>query len=280
MKLLNWLKRPFPFLETIEEKMAISLLLGIIVTLILGIFQPFDISEIGDIKYLVVIGFGAVTVTSTLSMSLLFSLTSIRNDQYTEWSIGKQIIYLIVLLTTIALGNWWFTESLRTILDFHPFSLTDSLIATPLVGIIPVVVSLFYSERILRKRHSNTADVISSHINNHTVADKNIEDESDTFPYPSDSFLYAKSEGNYIQVYLQINSQPTVVRQTMKELEILAQRESSIVRCHRSFLINLSKVTKVSGDARGYKVTLDSISDAIPISRNYSSLVIDRLSSF
>ncbi len=279
MRFIEWLKLPYPFLETIEEKMAIALLLGIIVTVTLAIFQPFDIRQIESVKYLIVLGYGAVTTVSTLLMTLLVSLSSLRRDKVVVWSIGKQVLFLTTLLLCIAMGNWLFTESLRGSINFHPFSLIDSLIATPLVGVIPISITLFYSERVLRKRHSFTAESISQHLSTADTVNDNEQYNTSSFPYDPEEFLYAKSEGNYIQVYLCNNSTSTLVRQTMKELEKSAQRESSIVRCHRSYMVNLSMVSKISGDARGYIITLKKTDVTIPISRNHASFVLDSLAS-
>ncbi|MFC0185517.1 LytTR family transcriptional regulator DNA-binding domain-containing protein [Pseudarcicella hirudinis] len=46
-----------------------------------------------------------------------------------------------------------------------------------------------------------------------------------------------------------------------------------IVRCHRSFIVNLSKVASVSGNAQGYKLKLKGYEMLVPVARKNSDIV-------
>ncbi len=72
--------------------------------------------------------------------------------------------------------------------------------------------------------------------------------------------VYLKAEGNYVEIYLE--SKKIVIRNT---LELLLQeiKNEKIVRIHRSYAINMSKVKKHSNS----EVMLDKIT--LPISRSY-----------
>ncbi len=57
----------------------------------------------------------------------------------------------------------------------------------------------------------------------------------------------------------------------MSELE---ERSKKVIRCHKSYIVNLNKVNRISGNAKGYKLQIDELDFLIPVSR---SLGIDDL---
>jgi DNA-binding LytR/AlgR family response regulator len=48
-------------------------------------------------------------------------------------------------------------------------------------------------------------------------------------------------------------------------------------RCHRMYLVNLQRVISVSGNAQGLKLQLDGLEEAIPVSRNLTETVREKL---
>ena len=46
-----------------------------------------------------------------------------------------------------------------------------------------------------------------------------------------------------------------------------------IIRCHRSFVVNLDHVIEVGGNAQGLKLHLNMLEDYIPVSRKYIPVV-------
>jgi DNA-binding LytR/AlgR family response regulator len=45
------------------------------------------------------------------------------------------------------------------------------------------------------------------------------------------------------------------------------------VKCHRSCIVNLDKVVKVSGNAQGFKLHLKETDFVVPVARKYSEVV-------
>lgn len=72
--------------------------------------------------------------------------------------------------------------------------------------------------------------------------------------------LYFKSDNNYVEVFLQKGTS-YLLRKRLKELETDFPKDFK--RCHKSFLINPSKVTRLKGNF----IYLDEIE--IPLSRTY-----------
>ena len=62
-------------------------------------------------------------------------------------------------------------------------------------------------------------------------------------------------------------------RVTLSSFEIQLKEVSSLVRCHRSYMVNLNKVKNISGNAQGLKLELINHSEIIPVSRKYIPIV-------
>lgn len=62
----------------------------------------------------------------------------------------------------------------------------------------------------------------------------------------------------------------------MKEIEINLKAQF-IIRCHRSFIVNVNIVEKVIRDAHQMKLYLPHISKPIPVSRSYIPVLEDLL---
>ena len=64
----------------------------------------------------------------------------------------------------------------------------------------------------------------------------------------------------------------TLLRGSLSRFEEQAHHPD-VVRCHRSFVVNLRQVASVSGNAQGYKLQLQNYPSPIPVARRYGDLV-------
>lgn len=90
--------------------------------------------------------------------------------------------------------------------------------------------------------------------------------------------LYAVSEDNYVKVFYEQNGElkNTMIRTTAKNIE--NDLEGAITRCHRSYLVNISKVRFFNNDRDNLYVLLDREGlNPIPVSRPYREMLSDLL---
>ena len=84
-----------------------------------------------------------------------------------------------------------------------------------------------------------------------------------------DTFLYAQAADNYVFMHQFDGNtiEKKIFRTTLKNLE---DRLSSFqfLRCHRSFLINKSKIKSIHRSESGISINLLGIPSPIPVSRN------------
>ena len=83
-----------------------------------------------------------------------------------------------------------------------------------------------------------------------------------------------ESADNYAIIYLIENGaqRKEMLRSSLTRL--LSQiNDTEVVRCHRSYIVNLSQVQEVSGNAQGYKLHLENCDALVPVARKYSEIV-------
>lgn len=86
-----------------------------------------------------------------------------------------------------------------------------------------------------------------------------IESGKEKFMIDPNEVLYFKSDNVYVEVFLK--SKTYILRKQLKELE--NDLSQNFQRCHKSFIVNVSKISRI----KGYFIYLDDVE--IPLSRTY-----------
>ncbi len=93
-----------------------------------------------------------------------------------------------------------------------------------------------------------------------------------------DNLYFIKAEDNYIKVYYQRNGAIAsyMLRCKMKTIEDNCVDSSSLMRCHRSFIVNIDKVSVLHNEADGFVLEFEREGlEAIPVSKTYSKRVLE-----
>lgn len=279
-KFITYLSQPFPDNDTIRVSVYNAIYIGIFVALFLLLFQPFTEFKQADSEYIWSCAvFGLITTIVIISYELIqVYVFQIKKD--TEyWTLYKWLISSIILLLLISSANYIYVS-----LFFSPsFSLHifwQLLYSTFLIGIFPLIfvgtVKALSSNRKHSKIAENYTDSMRSEftpqqsqiilLSNETA--KNNQTEQST------AILYIESLQNYIRVMSVTkdgNTKELLIRNTLSNV-LQKCKNTSIERCHRSFLVNTEHILQVSGNAQGLLLELKYIQDRhIPVSRKYVS---------
>ena len=96
------------------------------------------------------------------------------------------------------------------------------------------------------------------------------------------NLYYIESDDNYIKVWYTDSKdilKQYMLRCRLKTIEE-SFRESELIRCHRKYIVNMSKVRVLSKEKGGYYLDLDSdLIDPIPISKTYEETVLARFNA-
>jgi hypothetical protein len=113
----------------------------------------------------------------------------------------------------------------------------------------------------------------------HTKIPIQTQQKSDDFLLDTKEFLFAKADGNYLEIVVLQDgeSQKLLKRMTLKELESQLKQPDHIIRTHRSYLVNLHHVGSIAGNAQGYQLNMRNYAHAIPVSRGMIPLFESRI---
>jgi hypothetical protein len=148
MGFLNWLKKPYPFVQNAKDKWLIVLSSSIFVALFLIIFEPFDADKVTAYKTIYLSGFGGCVLLALILCYFLFPelFPKFYNDDI--WTIGREIFHLTLIIVCISILNYFYNNYVgqgiaipKTLIDF--FGITFA------VGIFPLTFLTFFVERKL-----------------------------------------------------------------------------------------------------------------------------------
>ncbi|MBL4577082.1 MAG: tetratricopeptide repeat protein [Flavobacteriales bacterium] len=98
---------------------------------------------------------------------------------------------------------------------------------------------------------------------------------------PND-LLYVEADDNYAKVFWKDGSglNEKLLRVTLNQLEKQLKEFEFIIRCHKSFIINVKEDYTISGNAKGYKFKSVLSPYGIPVSRPKAKMVIEHYEKF
>jgi LytTr DNA-binding domain len=290
-----WLQ-PFPSYSFSIKQTVISIASGLIVFLIFYITQPFNINKLTpslQLTYSLV--YGAVTAVCLLLLTVISPLVFSKIFNEEKWVVGKEVIFILVTIVLIAAFNllvYQFLENLAiTFTGFLKF-----LVATFFIGLLPISFSVLVKQKLLLDKYKEISDNINDQLveNKKEIPTENWQTEliTDTKPGPVEAqkLILLKGEGleeklelpeqdlwvlatadNYIQVTYRATGaiKTTLFRSTLTNMEQQLTGFDDIVRCHRGYIINISKVEKTVATAQGLKLKLEQQEELIPVSKTY-----------
>lgn len=273
----------FNFFHASRYKWVLSLGYGIFLFLFLLAFLPFGVNNYDpQHKY---------TVNFLLELSLFIPvvfLVCLINEfgikmvfkkyngypfimGWTLWS----FIFLgtAIFITYNYLGGWH---------DWQWSSFPGFLLNTSTVFVFPAVGIFFYFRfRSLQQNYdailTNFGDVIDNKLMIHFKG----EGVKDKISIAVADFIFAQAQDNYIEIhYLKNNSlSKYLIRSSLSALEDQLEHDF-LVRCHRSFLINLYNVHSIKGNQKDLKINVAHSDAVIPVSRTYVTTTLDRLKKY
>jgi DNA-binding protein YbaB len=279
-RIIKYLKQPYPNNIGKLKSIVISSLL---VFFLLAVFQPFGLSNIKEHKLFILLGYMIVTFLSLSVLSFVFPI--LWKDYYKEsnWTVGKELLSFLLIVFTIALGNSFYSFLFfSTKMDL--VTICFFLMVTLLISIFPITLfTILRQNRLLSKNLQEVTEMNNKLVVPHTSSFSQGEmvtiegNGKETLDVEVDSFLFAESNGNYINVFFSAEgkAKKKVMRCTMKQMEEAFAPYPSVMKCHRAFIVNTDSIERVKGNSQGYRLVLAGIEDEIPVSRACSGQLKD-----
>ena len=201
----------------------------------------------------------------------------------TRWKTRDEIIFLLINFLIVSSLIYFYKESLGNDVTY-PRSYAEVVLISLSIGIFPIAILVYSVEIRMNLKNQKAAEKINKKrleyqqlnfgvLNQRRDIVINAETQKNNiFIMQEGDFIFAQGMGNYSSIYFKNNGTISreTIRITLKNLfEQLSEDHPTILRCHRSFIINKSKIRHIRGNARSLVILLEGIEQEIPVSRSF-----------
>jgi hypothetical protein len=287
MKALKILQESFPYyLNDDRKNTLLSLGVSLCVLVVMIVFHP-GLRNPPDLVMLIT---GVIFVVLYINI-VWFPRFFPEVFDPLSWTIGKYILFTIWQCFVIGI----FASLLIYAFDYHPSGdlltiLGTFYLSTLMYGSFSIVIATFVIrnymlkqslqnairanqelERIRRLRTSREGEVNSTTVVIHS-------DTSETAEFHLPDLLYVEASDNYATFHWRNERglEKKMLRVNLKNIESQLNN-TYIIRCHRSFIVNIDAIAHVRGNTNGYKVDLRDTDFTIPVSRSKGKEVIEKI---
>ena len=240
------LSQPYPIYDSSKRRWIIILGMGFFVYLFLLFFRPFGLNTIpSEALHFILIGYG-LFCSSILFIDLIvipFLFPSIFKEE--KWTVGKEIIYVLWNISTIGLGNAFYTHwqwntifTIQWLLNFQ--------LMTLMVAGLPVVTLVLIKQNTLLRKNLKETHALSQTMNYKKRLDAfkeemvmlSAENPRDNLMIRAYDLMYINAADNYIEVHYLENgiAKKKLIRSSLKNARNDLKAYTAFYRCHRAFL--------------------------------------------
>lgn len=272
-KLLSLFNQPFPEDQTWSRRLIVNILIAVFIALFLYVFAPFDLDLAPGGLLRHASAYGGITLGVCLAFDLVFRLLGVRTD-VPSWTLGKWVLGVLALVVAIGACNFLYTIEIGGG-QFDTGFFVGMVGRTALIAFFPIVLtgmlrvrsrSAFYAEVSADIRPGDSVDR-----DDHSVSLFNDTGEQ-ILQVAKTDLLFVESQKNYLLIHTRASDEPIKIRSTLAYV-IDQLQEHGIMRCHRSFAVNVSAIDEVSGNAQGLRLHLADTDQIVPVSRSYVATI-------
>ncbi len=273
MNMKQFLAEPYPFYFKGRELISILIIIFVMSFLFNYLFEPFNVYR-PEHKY----SFFWICFFHSLSAAfatLIYSIIAGIWISEDTWKIRNEVLFITGLFLMIGISQFL----IRDLIYKNPANWSwsyffEEIRNTFFIGILFVLILIPLNFLRLNYRHKQKSDQfenynIKSKDGSKGLISVNTQLKSDDFLMDPQDLIFARAEGNYLEIYIDKNNskERLLKRMTLKELEKQLENYSFIIKTHRSYLVNLHKIDNIKGNAQGYKISFRNYKDFVPVSR-------------
>jgi len=272
------LKQLYPHDRSTGRDLLICILTGFFITLFLIVFRPFGINNWNaPFLNLKIAGYGVVTALILLTRYFVIPKLFRNFEKSETWTLGLELGTTFITISVIAIVNFYYLNLIVPVSVSH-INFINMATYTFLLGIFPVSTLICLNYILQLNKYLALASVLTVH---RQLNEKNCEgiwftaeNGLDKINLHLEDLVYIEAEDNYCGVnhYQDGILEKRLLRNTLTHLQNQLH-EHALVRCHRSFMINLNQVKKVIGNAQGYRFCIRASTLQVPVGRKYNQVV-------
>ena len=264
-------EQPVFQLNTKKDKWNLIIFVSVFVPLFLLIFQPFGVNNfdpthsISSVFLFSMMGFGLVQgVVLVIYEFVIVPLV------FKSRALSSFTIRMATELVLLAASTFLYYNILGNFHDLYFKIFLDFIFNVGLMSIIPfAIIILYFNYRKSQKAYQLLELQPKLALNEKYINLRSLNGKEQLTITLAD-LLFIEAQDNYVSVhYLEKEIvKRQLLRATMKDVEANLNNDF-IIRCHRSFIVNINNVEKVTRDSHQMKLFLASLSESIPVSRSY-----------
>ncbi|WP_303918158.1 LytTR family DNA-binding domain-containing protein [Draconibacterium sediminis] len=273
---LSFFNNNFSLLDRKKDRYFLVLTVLVFSIFFINVFKPWNIgrwySDSPIIQFLRLSSYGFIS-----SLVLLFTQFPFRKIFHQQtFKLKSYFLWILVEIVLISLVYiFLYGNPIGNFINDFLFSLKYTVLGI----MIPYSFALLL---IYYKKHIEEIEQLQNKLSGtykNQLLTFTDEKGKPRFSIRSKDFLYIESTDNYVTVnfILEGKLQRKLLRNTMKNIESQLGSES-ILRCHRSFMVNTQNVDFVQKENKKLSLHLNSSEVTIPVSEKYSPLLLTVLS--
>jgi hypothetical protein len=287
------LNYPFPFYLNDDRKNLLFIAgMGVFVFIFLMFFKTSSNThlELNTVQKAI---FGLVTFGSLFLTVFVLPRLFPQIFEPDQWTVGKYILHTVLNIVIIGIVSTGVDEFIicpeRTLWENFKGAVEQVVI----VGSIPVALVTLILRSNMLKQHLSLAlktNVELEKINRfrrENQLDKMVNGDSvihlksnttETFSLNLPDLLFIQADDNYSSIHLMNGHglQKKMLRVKLKQIEDQINNVYAI-RCHRSYIVNVTAIESVSGNTNGYRLHIRNTDLSIPVSRTKGKEIIEKI---
>nr|WP_321357405.1 LytTR family DNA-binding domain-containing protein [uncultured Draconibacterium sp.] len=273
---LKVLNNSFSLLDRKKDRYLLVIIVLVFSIFFINVFKPWNIgrwySDSPIIQFLRLSSYGFVS-----SLVLLFTQFPLRKFLHQQtFKVKYYLLWILIEIVLISLVYiFLYGNPIGNFINDFLFSLKYTVLGI----LIPYTFALLL---IYYKKHSEEIEQLKNQLSGtdtNQLLTFTDEKGKPRFSVRSKDFLYIESTDNYVTVNFMLEGklQRKLLRNTMKNMESQLGSET-ILRCHRSFMVNTQNVDFVEKENKKLNLHLHSSEATVPVSEKYSPLLLTVLS--
>lgn len=212
-----------------------------------------------------------VGVAVVAYVTYFFTLGSFVKED--DWKVSDELMAVFGLMLIIGVGQWAIRPVIYSNKDLSFYYLFEEVWhACVSGGLIYLLVTLVNINFLTRKHIQESIRFNPAiHPLEEGLVSIKTQNLSDDFDLKPDSFVCAKADGNYLNIYMMDGDETSaeLKRITLQSLCDQLVDYHFIVKTHRGYLVNINFITNISGNAQGFVLNMASLDFSIPVSRKH-----------
>ena len=268
------------FFRSTRYQVTICLVMAVFFTLFLLFFLPFGVSNHNpNHRYNgEFVGVVSLFGISTLVTSLLSEFVLARRLPLPGGWLAV-VVWWAWTGVSIGTANFLLYNFVGDWHDLHWRSAAGFIFNCSSVIILPLVgCFLYFRHEALRERFQTELQRERGAVDPDRMLTFSGSGSADHLVLRLRDFLHARAQDNYVELHYLAGgeSRSHLLRATLAGLSETTA-DTGIVRCHRSYLINLRRVVAVRGSGANLQLLLDAEGEPVPVSRSYAEQTLAAL---